>query len=67
VLIVAETASPVGRGPGTVRRWIWEGPLHAIEDKLYPMAELSEGWKTGDDGSPAPNWVAALHRFRTGQ
>ncbi len=67
MLIVAETASPVGRGPGTARRWIREGPLRAIEDKLYPMAELPDAWKTGDHGSPALNWVAALHRSRTGQ
>lgn len=30
------------------------------------MAELPDEWKTGDDGSPAPNWVAALHRSRSG-
>ncbi len=28
------------------------------------MAELPEEWRIGDDGSPAPNWVAALHRAR---
>lgn len=67
MLIVAETVSPVDRGPCTVRRWIREGPLRAIEDKLYPMAELPDEWKSGDDGSPAPKWVAALHRSRTGE
>jgi hypothetical protein len=40
--------------------------LRAIEDELYPMAELPEEWKVSDDGSPAPNWVAALHRSRSG-
>jgi len=28
------------------------------------MAELPDEWKIGDDGSPAPNWVAMLHRSR---
>lgn len=30
------------------------------------MAELPDERKVGDDGSPAPNWVAALHRSRSG-
>jgi DNA-binding transcriptional regulator YiaG len=38
--------------------------LRTVEDELYPMAELPDVWKVGDDGSPAPNWVAALHRSR---
>jgi excisionase family DNA binding protein len=83
VLTVAKAAARVGRSPATVRRWIREGRLRArytgatqliedadvraIEDELYPMAELPDEWKTGDDGSPAPNWVAALHRSRAGR
>lgn len=67
MLTVAATASRVGRSPATVRRWIQEGRVRAIEDELYPMAELPDEWKTGDDGSPAPNWIAALHRSRTGR
>ena len=67
MLTVAETASRVGCIPDSVRRWIREGLLRAIEDELYPMAEMPDEWKTGDDGSPAPNWVAALHRSRTGR
>jgi hypothetical protein len=46
---------------------IEDADVRAIEDELYPMAELPDEWKTGDDGSPAPNWVAALHRSRTGR
>jgi hypothetical protein len=64
MLAVAETASRIS---DIVRSWVREGPVRAVEDKLHPMAELPDEWKTGDDGSPAPNWVAALHRSRTGR
>jgi hypothetical protein len=30
------------------------------------MSELPEEWRVGDDGTQAPNWVAALHRSRSG-
>ena len=82
MLSVAEAAEKIGRNPETVRRWIRSGRLPArpvgryheieahdlrrIEDELFPMAELPDEWKVGDDGSPAPNWVAALHRSRSG-
>jgi hypothetical protein len=56
---VAETAARLGRSLAAVRRW--------IEDKAHPAAALPDEWKTDDDGSPAPNWVAALHRSRTGR
>jgi excisionase family DNA binding protein len=82
VLTVAEAADRLGRNPETVRRWIRSGRLpsrrvgaqHAIddrdlrviEDELHPMSELPEEWRVGDDGTPAPNWVAVLHRSRSG-
>jgi excisionase family DNA binding protein len=82
MLSVAEAAEKIGRNPETVRRWIRSGRLAArrvgryhkieagdlrqIEDELFPMAELPAEWKMGDDGPPAPNWVAALHRSRSG-
>lgn len=82
MLTIAETAARIGRSPDTVRRWVREGRLparrvdgrrviedqdvRAIEDEIYSMATLPEEWRIGDDGSPAPNWVAALHRSRSG-
>ncbi len=78
MLTVAEAANRVGKDRETVRRWIRSGrlrakrvggrhaisdrDLRAVEDELFPMAELPDDWKIGDDGSPAPNWVAMLHR-----
>jgi hypothetical protein len=46
------------------KQLIADADVRAIEDELYPMAELPDKWKAGDDGSPAPNWIAALHRSR---
>ncbi len=64
MVTVAEAAARIGRSPSTVRRWvregrvrtqrvsgkqlIEEGDVRAIEDELYPMAELPDEWKTGD-------------------
>jgi hypothetical protein len=31
------------------------------------MAELPEGWKTFEDGTPVPNWVAAVAEAREGR
>jgi excisionase family DNA binding protein len=82
MLTVTEAADRLGRNPETVRRWIRSGRLAAqrigrqqmiededlrpILDELYPMSPLPEEWRIGDDGSPAPNWVAALHLSRSG-
>ncbi|MBO0746697.1 MAG: hypothetical protein J2O47_00015 [Acidimicrobiaceae bacterium] len=30
------------------------------------MAELPEAWRTFDDGTPVPNWVALLDESRRG-
>ena len=80
MLTVSEAASRLGQDRETIRRWIRSGRLQArnvagryavelralcaVEDELFPMAELPDEWKLGDDGSPALNWVAALHRSR---
>lgn len=31
------------------------------------MAELPESWRTFEDGTPVPNWVAAVHEAREGR
>jgi excisionase family DNA binding protein len=80
MLTVAEAASLLGQDRETIRRWIRSGrlraqrlagrytvelrALRAVENELFPMAELPDEWKIGDDGSPALNWVASLHRSR---
>ncbi len=78
---VAEAASRVGRSPETVRRWIRSGrlpasrdgrrlvldvgDLDAVRDELYPMLALPAEWQRLEDGSPAPNWVAAVALSRS--
>lgn len=38
------------------------------EESVEPeMAELPESWKTFEDGTPVPNWVAALDEARQGR
>jgi excisionase family DNA binding protein len=80
MLTVAQAAARIGRSPTTIRRWIRDGRLAAhrvgtrhaievddlqrIENEIYPMADLPDEWKVGDDGKPALNWVAAVHRSR---
>src|ERR1035441_6749592 len=48
--------------PARQRHVIEDRGLRSIEDELFPMAELPDEWQVGDDGTAAPNWVAALHR-----
>jgi hypothetical protein len=39
--------------------------LRDRREKAKPeMAELPEAWRTLADGTPAPNWVAAVHEAR---
>lgn len=83
MLSVAEAAERVGRCPGTVRRWIREGRLMAetanghrvidpgaldeVRDGMYPMLPMPAEWRKLEDGTPAPNWVAAVALSRVGR
>jgi excisionase family DNA binding protein len=83
VLTVAEAAERVGRTPETVRRWIRSGRLPAVTERghlaiaptdleivrgeLYPMLDLPDEWKRFEDGTPVPNWVAAVALGRPGR
>ncbi len=83
MLTVAEAAQRVGRSLGTVRRWICEGRLRAetahgqhlidpgaldeVRDEMYQMLPLPPEWQTLEDGTPAPNWVAAVALSRLGR
>jgi excisionase family DNA binding protein len=83
VITVVEAAGRVGRSPETVRRWIRTGRLPAsrdrgrllldardidtVRDELYPMLPLPEEWQQLEDGTPAPNWVAAVALSRSGR
>lgn len=83
MLTVEEAAKRVGRSPGTVRRWIRDGRLatriegrarmvdaadvDSVRDELYPMLPMPSEWERLEDGSPAPNWVAAVALSRSGR
>jgi excisionase family DNA binding protein len=83
MLTVVETAQRVGRSTSTIRRWIRSGLLPAVmasgrwwiepdaldelRDGIYPMLELPAEWRKLADGTPAPNWVAAVALSRIGR
>lgn len=82
MLTAAESANRLGQNRETIMHWIYSErlparrvagryvielrALRAVEDELFPTTELPDEWKLGDDGSPALNWVGALHRSRRG-
>ncbi|MDP9134822.1 MAG: hypothetical protein M3N56_08340 [Actinomycetota bacterium] len=37
---------------------------HAVGTREPEMVGLPEAWKTFEDGTPVPNWVALLHETR---
>ena len=83
MLTIDEAAQRVGKSPGTVRRWIREGRLRVdtvqgkslidpgaldeVRDEMYPMLPLPPEWQKLEDGTPAPNWVAAVALSRLGR
>jgi hypothetical protein len=42
------------------RRLIDPGALDEVRNKMYPMLPLPPEWQGLEDGTPAPNWVAAV-------
>ncbi len=41
--------------------------LDSVRDELYPMLPMPLEWQRLEDGSPAPNWVAAVALSRSGR
>jgi len=56
----------LGAGGQTAGRWrIEPDALDELRDGIYPMLELPAEWRKLADGTPAPNWVAAVALSRT--
>jgi hypothetical protein len=43
------------------------GALDEVRDEMYPMLPLPPEWQQLEDGTPAPNWVAAVALSRLGR
>jgi excisionase family DNA binding protein len=43
------------------------GALDEVRDAMYPMLPLPPEWQQLEDGTPAPNWVAAVALSRLGR
>ena len=41
--------------------------LDSIRDELYPILPMPPEWERLQDGTPAPNWVAAVALSRSGR
>jgi excisionase family DNA binding protein len=83
MLTVTDAAQRVGRSPATIRSWIREGRLRAetahgqhlidpgaleeVRDETYPMLPSPPEWWRLEDGTLAPNWVAAVALSRLGR
>jgi excisionase family DNA binding protein len=83
MLTVDEAARRVGHRAATVRRWIRDGRLPAqtegrrrvidpidldgVRDELYPMLPMPPEWERLEDGTPVPNWIAAVALSRNGR
>lgn len=39
-------------------------PTALLAETIYPMSAIPDEWKISDNGQPAQNWVAAIHRSR---
>ncbi len=49
------------------RRLIDPVALDEVRDKMYPMLRLPLEWRKLEDGTSAPNWVAAVALSRLGR
>lgn len=62
---IREGRLPAARSCG--RQMIDPETLDEVRDEMYPMLPLPPEWQKMEDGSPAPNWVAAIALSRQGR
>jgi excisionase family DNA binding protein len=83
MLTVVEAAQRVGWSLETVRRRIRDGRLRTktmhgqrliepgaldeVRGEMYPTLPLPPEWRKSGNGTPAPNWVAAVALSRRGR